>query len=133
MIIWLLRKLWGCIVELFSFVVDWTIVVGEKTVKLYVDEQCTVPMVGDVHFGQIPQGETREFTFYVRNESLIPTDVVLTTTEPPAYMTAVLNPEALTALQPAEVRPVSLTLVATADAPVDAQDSITVTGDDGTG
>jgi len=119
-------------VELFSFLVDWTIVVGEKTVKLYVDEECTTPMVGAVHFGQIPQGETRDFEFFVRNEGLIPTNVVLTYTQPPAYMAVTMNPEALVSLQPNEVRPVTLTLVATADAPVDAQDSITVTGDDGT-
>lgn len=74
-----------------SIPVDWTVIPGVKQVKVYNDEEMTSPFIA-LHFGEIPQGETRDFTFYVRNEGKIVTDVVIMPVGDPGDATVSLMP-----------------------------------------
>lgn len=74
-----------------SIPVDWTVIPGVKQVKVYNDEEMTSPFIA-LHFGEIPQGETRDFTFYVRNEGKIVTDVVVSPKGDPGAAAINLTP-----------------------------------------
>lgn len=116
--------------QLFSFVVDWTIVAGEKDVKLYIDEECTTLMPGPVHFGEIPQGEERDFTFYAKNEGTIPTDIHIVVEGTPSEGVTVSVVDApITDVQPDQVVPFTVHVDVAPEAVLEAG-TVTVVGND---
>ena len=116
--------------ELFHFNMDWTIIVGAKDVALYSDPDCLTPLSGDIHFGQIPQGETREFPIYARNEGQIPTDVLINVTPAPEDVEVTVAPALLENLMPLQVQAVQIHIIAAVDAALEFG-TVTVVGTDG--
>lgn len=116
--------------ELFSFIIDWTIVVGVKAVALFSDAECTLPL-GNVHFGQIPQGETRDFTFYAKNVGLITTDVYIMATGSAEGISVTVVPQTI-ALAPDEVASVTVQVMAAGDAPLEPGE-VVISANDGVG
>ena len=99
--------------------IDFTVISGTKDVKVYVDQDCAVELPGPIHFGDIPQGESRDIPLWLKNEGLIPTDVIfdliggtpgaIITAEPNLFDTPVNT-------QPGEVLPVTVTITVAPDA-----------------
>lgn len=117
--------------EFLSFVIDWTVIVGVKNVGLYLDDQATQPFTGPIHHGEIPQGQSRSFTVFAKNEGEIPTDVHFeTTAPPPTGVTVDFSPADIVGLPVGQVQPVDITVDVAIDA-VMANGSVTVRITDG--
>lgn len=105
-----------------TFNIDFTVVPGVKDVKLYIDEECQQILVGDVHFGQFPQGEARDFDIYARNEGQIPTNIAVEIIGDTSWGSVVLVPDLTTTpepVAPGEVLPFQIILNLSPDAVVD--------------
>lgn len=75
--------------------VDWTVIAGVKQVKVYNDAEMTSEFMA-LHWGEIPQGELRSFTCYVRNEGKIATDVILAVVGDPGAALVTVAPDTFT-------------------------------------
>lgn len=78
-----------------SIPVDWTVIAGVKQVKVYSDLAMTTELSA-LHLGEIAQGESRDFTCYIRNEGKIATDVILTPVGDPGAAVVTVIPDSFT-------------------------------------
>ncbi len=91
--------------------VDLTIV-GARNVHVYMDPETTILLTA-LHWGEAAQGETRDFSMYVRNEGGIPTDVVATIIGDVSWGTVLMTPDIMSTpllLAPDEVSEVILSI-----------------------
>lgn len=110
--------------------IDWTVIAGVKQVKVYNDAGMTSELTV-LHLGEIPQGELRSFTCYVRNEGKITTDVVLTAQGDPGAALVTLTPDTFT-LAADESAEAVLGILVSPTSPLEAG-AITVEVSDGAG
>lgn len=126
------KELWRWLMLFRSIPIDWTIIEGIKKVEVYDDDTMTRPFVA-LHFGEIPQGETRDFTCYVRNDGLVSSDVLMAVVGAPAGATVALSPD-LTGtpwpMQPGESVAVEIAITIAPDAALEFQ-SVTLEVGDG--
>jgi hypothetical protein len=59
---------------------DLTIIPAVKTIGFYMDAGCTQAFVAPIHFGNVAQGQVVTYDFYLRNESLVATNLNATVT-----------------------------------------------------
>lgn len=125
------KELWRWLMLFRSIPIDWTIIEGVKKVEVYDDDTVTCPFIA-LHFGEIPQGETRDFTCYVRNDGLVPSDVQLTVVGAPAGATIALTPDFATPvpMAPGESATVEIAVTIAPDAVLEFQ-SVTLEVSDG--
>ena len=102
-----------------SMPVDWTVIPGVKKIQVYTDPEFTQPTVPPIHFGEIRQGESKDFEMYVVNEGAIPTAVVIDVVGDPGAASVTVTPVTFS-LAAGESQMITLVVLAAPTSPLEA-------------